>query len=135
MAVMLHGGDAVTSDFDLVFSKERDNLDRLVAALQDIGARPVRSGDEQPFELDLSIVLAPFMHLKSEAGLIDLINRLPNIESFEDLFDRSLAVEVDGVEIRIASIDDLIRLKTGTNRERDRVHIRVLESIKAEFDI
>lgn len=134
MAVMLHGGGLMTSDCDLAYEKSRENLHRLAAALGDLGARPIRASETGDFQLDLSTLLAPFMHLKTEAGPVDLISRLPNIESFDELYSRSFSVEVDGVEVRIASINDLIRLKTGTNRERDSVHVEMLKTIQQESD-
>ena len=74
--------------------------------------------------------MAPFMHLKSVAGPIDLINRLPNIESFDQLYENSLKVDIDGIEIRLAAIDDIIRLKRDSIRDRDQMHITMLESLK-----
>ena len=129
MAVTLHGGSYLTSDCDVAFEKSQANLNHLKAALESIGARPVRASDEGPFELDFSILLAPFMHMKSDAGPVDLINRLPGIESFADLYARSVAVEVDGIEIRLASIEDLIRLKSDTNRPRDQLHVEMLKAL------
>ncbi|MBC8064240.1 MAG: hypothetical protein H7Y17_05375 [Chlorobia bacterium] len=130
MAVMLHGADYLTSDCDLAFERSKANLERLKEALEELEARPVRAPDDGKFELDLSILMAPFMHLKSVAGPIDLINRLPNIESFEQLYENSLSVDIDGVEIRVAAIDDIIRLKNDSNRDRDQMHVTMLESLK-----
>jgi predicted nucleotidyltransferase len=130
MAVMLYGADYLTSDCDLAFDKTKDNLLSLKGALEELGARPIRASENGPFELDFSILMSPFMHLKSEAGPIDLINRLPNIDSYEELARNALKVEIEGVEIRIASIDDIIRLKTDTGRERDLLHITMLRSLK-----
>jgi predicted nucleotidyltransferase len=135
MAVMFHGATYLTSDCDLAYEKSLENLERLSAALHDLGARPVRASDDGDFDLDLSILLAPFMHLKTEAGPVDLISRLPNIESCAELYARSLAIEVDGVEIRIAALEDLIRLNTGTNRERDQLHLAMLKAIQKERNL
>ena len=132
MAVMLHGATYLTSDCDLAFEKSQENLQNLLSALQELGARPVRASESGEYSLDLSIILAPFMHLKTEAGPVDLINRLPNIESFGDLYERSLAIDIDGVVIRIASIPDLIRLKSNTGRERDALHVSMLKAILSE---
>ncbi|HMS56996.1 MAG TPA: hypothetical protein PKA27_16515, partial [Fimbriimonadaceae bacterium] len=65
-----------------------------------------------------------------EAGPVALINRLPNIASFDHLYENALDVDVQGISICIAAIEDLIRLKTGTNRERDRMHVTMLETLK-----
>lgn len=130
MAVMLYGADYLTSDCDLATEKTEQNLKRLKAALEELGARPVRASDHGEFELDFSVLLAPFMHLKTEAGPVDIINRLPNIDSFQTLYDNALVVDVQGVQVRLASIDDLIKLKTDTGRDRDQLHITMLESLK-----
>jgi predicted nucleotidyltransferase len=132
MAVMLYGATYLTSDCDLAYEKSQDNLQRLLAALEELGARPLRASDSGDFPLDLSILLAPFIHLKTEAGPVDLINRLPNVESFQELYNHSLVIEVDGVQIRIASIEDLIKLKSNSGRERDALHISMLKAILAE---
>lgn len=130
MAVMLYGADYLTSDCDLATEKTEQNLKRLKAALEELGARPVRASDNGEFELDFSILMAPFMHLKTEAGPVDIINRLPNIESFQKLYDNALIVDVQGVQVRLAAIDDLIKLKTDTGRDRDQLHITMLESLR-----
>lgn len=130
MAVMLYGADYLTSDCDLATEKTEQNLKRLKAALEELGARPVRASDNGEFELDFSILMAPFMHLKTEAGPVDIINRLPNIESFQKLYDNALVVDVQGIQVRLAAIDDLIKLKTDTGRDRDQMHITMLESLR-----
>lgn len=130
MAVMLYGADYLTSDCDLATEKTEQNLNRLKAALEELGARPVCASDNGEFELDFSILMAPFMHLKTEAGPVDIINRLPNIESFQKLYDNALVVDVQGVQVRLAAIDDLIKLKTDTGRDRDQLHITMLKSLR-----
>jgi len=129
MALTLHGGSLLTSDCDLAFEKSEDNLQRLKSALESISARPLRASDNGEYELDFSTLLAPFMHLKSEVGPVDLINRLPGVDSFEGLYSRSVEIDVDGIEIRIASIDDLIRLKSGTDRPKDALHLEMLKAL------
>ena len=130
MAIVLHGADYLTSDCDLAFEKSEPNLKRLKSALEELGARPVRESDSGGFELDYSILMAHSMHLKSEAGPVDLINRLPNIESFEKLYENAVLYEIEGIEFRIASIEDLIRLKSDSSRERDQLHVSVLKSLR-----
>ena len=130
MAVILHGGYHVTQDADIAFQRAKENLDAVKRALESVGARPLRAGDEGKFELDYSILMAPFMHLKSDAGNVDLINRLPGIDSFEGLYERADVVDVQGVPIRVASIDDLIALKSASNRPKDAEHVAELKSLK-----
>ena len=130
MAVILHGGYHVTEDADLAFARVKANLDAVKAALETIQARPLRAPETGDYPLDYSILMAPFMHLKSAAGNVDLINRLPGIDSFDGLYERSELFEVQGVKIRVASIDDLIAIKSNSDRPKDREHVEELKSLK-----
>lgn len=131
MAVMFHGGFNVTFDADLAFEKSVVNLDAIKNALECIHARPVRASNFGAFELDRSVLMAPFMHMKSEAGFVDLINRLPGVDSFDGLYQRADVFLVEGEEVRVASIDDLIAMKSQSDRQKDADHIRALLAIKA----
>lgn len=134
MAITLHGGSYLTSDCDVVFEKTQENLDHLKEALESLEARPLRAPDEGHYTLDNSLLLQPFLHLKSDAGPVDLINRLPEVLSFEDLYSRAVAIEIDGVQIPIASLDDLIQIKSSSDRPRDRLHVEMLNALKSLRD-
>ena len=129
MALILHGGHHVTTDCDLAFEKMQANLESMKVALERLGARPQRAPEEGEFPLDFSILMAPFMHLKSEVGDIDLINRLPGIDSFNGLYDRAVEVEIMGEMVRVASIEDLIAMKSTSDRPKDRQHVEELKSL------
>ncbi len=129
MALILHGGHHVTTDCDLAFEKVQGNLESIKTALERLGARPQRAPEQGEFPLDFSILMAPFMHLKSEVGDIDLINRLPGIDSFNGLYERAVEVEIIGERVRVASIEDLIAMKSTSERPKDREHIEELKSL------
>lgn len=80
---MLYGADYLTSECDLATEKTEQNLNRLKAALEELGAKPVHASDNRDFELDFSILIAPFMHLKTGAGPVYIINRLPTSSPFK----------------------------------------------------
>ena len=130
MALVIHGGTTLTSDADFAVEKTLENLNALKIAFESIRARPLRAKDEGDFELDNSILLAPFMHMKSDHGDIDLINRLPGIDSFDGLYRRAIVLNIEGVNVRVASIDDLIRMKRVSDRPKDQLHLVELQSLK-----
>ena len=59
---------------------------------------------------------------------VDVLVRPP--VPFERLYANSEARDVAGVAIRVASIDDLIELKTGTGRAIDASDVDALQSLK-----
>ena len=53
---------------------------------------------------------------------------------FEDAYARRVATPVEGLAVTVASIDDIIRLKTGTGRKKDEADILALNQVKAVRD-
>jgi hypothetical protein len=51
---------------------------------------------------------------------------------FEAIYARRMELEVDGVRVPTASIDDLIAMKTGTGRLIDHLDVQALQAIVAE---
>ncbi len=70
------------------------------------------------------------MSFESMVGHVDILRVLPEIDSFEGLFDRSIVKILGGEQLRVASIDDLIKLKTAAGRPKDLDHIRHLQALK-----
>jgi hypothetical protein len=99
--------------------------------LLELDARPIRASNEGVFDLDASILVAPFMNLKSTAGFIDLLNRTPGIESFDALRQRAEKFLVEGQIVYVACVDDLLTLKRNSTRQKDIDHVHELESIKS----
>ena len=63
------------------------------------------------------------LSLVTEFGDLDILGNPAGIDSFEGLFERSTVMEIYGVEVQVASIDDLIAMKHAANRPKDHIHI------------
>ncbi|MEX0675359.1 MAG: hypothetical protein WD067_11335 [Gaiellaceae bacterium] len=109
-AVMLHGVELVPGDLDITPALDRENLERLAALLEAIGARPDPEafghwGEDgrwvrrEPTPEELVSKPDPadpdsFDHLyESDYGAFDVVPRL--VGTYEELLPR--AVEIDGV--------------------------------------
>jgi len=135
LAVMVHGGTRMTEDADLAIAFDIDNRRKVVAALAPLNPRPLRYSGKTPFTWDEKSIRAPWTIFMTDAGRIDLIVRLPGIDSFDGLYERSLVFDAAGVAIRVAAIEDLIAIKTQADRDRDRDDVnqlRALQTIRAE---
>ena len=121
-AVIAHGYVRATADIDLVARQERDNLERLGAAFADLNAR-LRGVDADllgvdPTDPDVLAEGAGFT-LETDAGPIDYLNDVPGTGNYDDLRARAVEAEAAGVVVRVAGLDDLIRMKRASGRPQD----------------
>lgn len=140
MAAILHGDAGVTLDLDLVPDREADNLEKLARALRSLDAR-IRVADvPEGLAFDCS---APFfrnlaedaiVNLTTNAGDLDVAFRPSGTEGYSDLRRHAALVEIeDGVEIRVASLGDVIRSKAAADREKDRQALPRLRALLARI--
>lgn len=122
-----------TEDIDFTPQRERENLDRLSAALKDLGAR-VRAGEEVvPFDHDgQSLGNVMVWNLICEYGRFDLSFEPAEMGGYEGLIPnaRKIVIDTDGarLEILCADIEDILRSKTAVNRPKDEEPIILLRA-------
>lgn len=123
VAVQVHGHRRTTMDLDLTPDPAPENLRRLATALQELGARPL---DPAMAESEISVTdperlaVAPIVPLLlTRHGQVHVLKEPKGARAFELLRDAALVVEIDGVEVAIASLDDLIRMKRAAGRPED----------------
>lgn|SRR5574341_144544 len=137
-AMNLHGAPRMTADMDLVVDLDRENLTRLVAALEGAGYRPhlpvpaVDLLDEQKragWIADKHLVAFTFLNPKVPHQEVDILLSSP--VPFEEA-DRAKRVLSSGaLRLPVMAIDHLIAMKNRAGREQDRSDIEILERIKA----
>jgi hypothetical protein len=50
--------------------------------------------------------------------------------NFADLWERAVVMRINDVQVRVASIEDLIRMKRVADRPQDRLDVEALEEIR-----
>lgn len=128
-AAVLAGAGFTTEDLDIVPSFERENLDRLLAALVEIDAtyldpagRHIAPTMERLENLRLNL-------LRTRLGRLDVLRRVePGLE-YPQLVERSSWVEVEELRIRTLDLDALIESKEATGRDKDRAHLLILREL------
>lgn len=122
IAVIAHGHTRNTRDVDLIPAPDRANLERLAAALRDLGAR-LSGVDADKLEIDVydpdTLASGANFTLETDAGGVDVFNDVPGAAQFEQLRERALIVDLDGLTIRVAGLEDLIRMKQASGRPQD----------------
>jgi hypothetical protein len=117
LAVVLHGHLRATGDVDLVVDLARDQVDRTLAALEGAGFQPYVPVPSSEFADPVKRaawvrekgMLVFSLRPRSGVPMVDLFLEYPM--AFDQMWDRSVVVNLRGVPVRIASIEDLIALE------------------------
>lgn len=137
LAVILHGHVRLTTDTDLVVDLDGDRLDDMLTVLRELGFQPrvpVRLeefSDPEKRECwikEKGMQVFSLFHPDEPRWVVDLFVDSPI--DFAELHQHSVIKEIEGVNVSVASIDDLITMKRLAGREIDQSDIRELQQIK-----
>lgn len=136
VATQVHGHRRTTMDLDLTPDPEPQNIRRLSDALEELEARPsdpdLAEGDLSSTDPDRLVVAAIVPPLTTLHGQIHILKEPKGSRSFEQLRAAALVVELEGIEIAIASLDDLIRMKRAAGRPSDLADIAALTAVERQ---
>jgi hypothetical protein len=126
-----------TLDVDLTPAADAANLDRLSAALKELGAR-VRT-EHEPAGLSFahdgkSLGQVLVWNLICPAGPFDLAFMPSGTGGYDDLARRARTVLADGLDTPIADLADIIRSKRAANRPKDLEALPDLEEALRRLD-
>jgi len=134
LAINLHGVERATMDVDLVLAMDQSNLRRFLAAATRLKLKPSLPVSIESLcdakQLDAwvrekHLIAFPLRPASPNVPTVDIIVR-PAVP-FEQMHGNRIEKEVGGVRLSLASIDDLISLKTGTGRKQDASDIEALK--------
>ena len=138
-AVILHGYLRATADLDLVMGLSDANCRRGLSVLSSIGFQPrlpitieefCVSENRRKWIEESSMLVFPLWDPKNPLRSLDLFVEEP-IELSQLMRDASVK-DVDGIKIRVASIEHLIPMKLIGGRPKDRDDIAKLKMIREE---
>jgi hypothetical protein len=129
LARVLQGTEELTRGTDIVPSTRGDNLERLQAALQELGAeRP----DGKAFFLDDAALEQAFIQLATDAGEVKVVPTPAGTRGYDDLRRAANREPLgQGLRPRVASIGDLARMAFACDRERYFEQVRQLRRLTA----
>lgn len=140
LALVLHGIDRLTADIDLAADLAPDAARELVEALLEAGYRPAAPVDARLFadpvvrsawRRERGMQVFSLWDTTGQRPTIDIFTDCPI--PFEELWRDALTVEVaDGIPVKVASVDHLIRLKQVAGRPQDLADIQRLEGLRRE---
>ena len=134
LAATLHGSPHLTQDVDITPSLDSDNLTRLSAALTELAARVRARGVEGgvPFSHDAqSFAEVRVWNLTTRYGDLDLSFVPSGTAGFDDLSRDATVIKLEGIDVRVASLADVVRSKQAANRVKDQLTLPALREILA----
>lgn len=126
VATQVHGHRRTTRDLDVIPSPDATNVERLASALQAISASPDGVPGASPPTAEQLAVAAVVPPLLTDHGTLHILNEVPGSPPYDELRERALEVDYEGVTLAIAALDDLISMKRASGRPRDLEDIAAL---------
>ncbi len=123
-ALAAHGYPRATMDIDIWIMPSPQNADAVLRALGSFGA-PLHNLTKEDLQKDGTI-----FQIGVAPRRIDIITTASGLQ-FEDAYERSLAVNIEGIEVHVPSIDDLILNKKTSGRIKDLADAEALEFLKS----
>jgi hypothetical protein len=123
-AMAAHGYPRATMDIDFWVLPSADNAKTVISALKKFGAplHNLKQDDLVRGDTIFQIGLAP--------RRIDIITGASGL-TFELAYDRSVVVDVDGYDVHIPCIEDLIVNKRASGRTKDLADAEALEDLNS----
>lgn len=137
IATILHGYVRATADVDLVVDLQIDEASKVISALTNEGFKPkipvqaMEFADEKKREqwiTEKGMQVFSMYHPDRVSMTVDLFVHLPI--PYQELFQRSVIMDLDGIPVRVCSIDDLITMKQQAGRHKDLADLEQLTKIK-----
>jgi len=128
-----HGSPSVTQDLDVCHERGPENLARLSAALGSIHAALRGVDDDVPFVPNAEALEAGgHFTFTTDLGDLDCLGIPAGTLGYDDLVKTAIDVDLDGLVVAVASLDDLIRMKRAAGRPRDLAELEILGALREE---
>ncbi|MGQ0669380.1 MAG: hypothetical protein ACT4PO_06870 [Actinomycetota bacterium] len=134
VAAAAHGSPSVTQDLDICYERSPENLGRLADALLELGARLRGVDDDVPFLLAAeTLANGDHFTFSTDAGDLDCLGTPAGTTGYRELVANATAMDIDGLTMAVASLEDMIRMKRAAGRPKDRVELEILGALRDEI--
>jgi predicted nucleotidyltransferase len=128
VAVVLQSQPRFTKDLDVCYATDEENLARFGAVLTSLHARLRGIDEDLPFVADArTLRRTQILTLSTDEGEIDLLVDPSGAPPYSELRADADVVDIDGVEVRVASIEHLVAMKQAAGRPQDLIDVAALQ--------
>lgn len=121
-ALPAHGFSRTTADVDIFIQPTVSNAKRVLGALQSIGYRVLDA-------VTVETVLTRKVLLREYILQTDIHPFVKGID-FRAAWNHRMKTVIEGIEVFVPSLDDLIKMKKAAGRAKDKIDLEMLERIK-----
>lgn len=130
-----YGSSLSTFDLDICYERSSSNLEALATVLLTLNARLRGAPPDLPFRLDVRTLRnGDHFTFTTDAGDLDCLGTPAGTEGYDDLLRGAVEMDIAGVQVNVASLDDLMRMKRASNRPKDRFALEILGALRDEID-
>ena len=131
VALKTHSSGYVTYDFDFCYSRDDKNLERIVNALSPYKPRPRDFPSDLPFIFDKpTLKKSTNFTFETSIGDIDMLAEVDGIGDFKAVLAHSEVFHLYGADVKILSIEGLIKTKRAAGRTKDLLVLPELEALR-----
>jgi hypothetical protein len=125
------GSPRITYDVDLCYRRSRDNLEKLARALIEVGPTFRGAPPDIPIILDVrALSLGNNYTFETPFGKLDLLGWVEPLGDYDAVNRHAVNYQIGPHQLKVISLDDLIRIKEHVGRSKDRESLLQLLAIK-----
>jgi hypothetical protein len=130
VAAGARGSSQATFDVDICYSRDNENLTRLVQALRSVNATLRGAPPDIKFVLDEE-TLAHGLNFTfdTDIGKIDILGEVQGVGWYSECFQHSDNIDIFGHQFRVLSLEKLIAAKRFAGRTKDLLVLPELEAL------
>jgi len=133
VAANLHGSGRATFDLDLLYARSGRNFSAIVSALGPLNPYLRDAPPGLPFRFDEKTLGNGLnFTLTTSLGDLDLLGEVVGGGIYEAILPGSILIEINSMQIRCASLEQLIALKSAAGRPKDFEALAELRAIQDE---
>lgn len=132
LAARFAGYPLATFDADITPARDRENLERLALALRAMNAKVFTAAIPEGLDFDCSAPMlerAESWNLVTAVGRLDILFTPMGTAGYEDLIQEAEHYDVRGVDVPVASLRSVLRMKEAAGRPKDRIAVDVIRAM------
>jgi hypothetical protein len=127
MAAALQGAPVNTLDLDIVYSRDEENIRRLLHVLQSVDAR-FRDDPRGLTPNESHLLSKGHKLLTTRHGHLDVLGTIEEDSGYEELIDASDQLEIEGHTVHVLGLERLIVVKERLARPKDQLMLLILRA-------
>ena len=130
IAARAHGSFRETSDLDVCYARDRENLYRLAASLRSVHATLRGAPKDIPFRLDAETLHRGLnFTFETDIGPLDLLGEVRGVGRYDECLENCVSIEMFGHVFKVVALEKLIIAKRTAGRPKDLMILPELEAI------